>query len=50
MNKQEFEKLEQSLIERGYRKYDQQWHHEDYVIGKSFHREDNQWEEDRAAY
>lgn len=50
MNKQEFEKLEQSLIERGYRKYNQQWHHEDYILGKSFHKDDNQWEEDRAAY
>lgn len=50
MNKQEFEKLEKLLIESGYRKYNQQWHHEDYIIGKSFHKEDNQWEEDRAAY
>ena len=50
MIKEEFEKLEQSLIERGYRKYAQQWHHEDYIIGKSFHKDDNQWEEDRAAY
>lgn len=50
MLKKEFGKLEQSLIERGYRKYNQQWHHEDYIIGKSFHKEDNQWEEDRAAY
>lgn len=50
MIKEEFEKIEQSLIERGYRKYNQQWHHEDYVIGKAFHKDDNQWEEDRAAY
>ena len=46
----EFQKLEQSLIERGYRKHNQQWHHEDYIIGKSFHKDDNQWEEGRAAY
>ena len=50
MIKKEFEKLEQYLIESGYRKYAQHWHHEDYVIGKSFHRDDNQWEEDRDAY
>ena len=50
MIKEEFEKLKQSLIERGYRKYAQHWHHEDYVIGKSFHKDDNQWEENRAAY
>lgn len=50
MNKQEFEKLEKLLLESGYKKYAQQWHHEDYIIGKSFHKDDNKWEEDRAAY
>ena len=50
MNKQEFEKLEKLLLESGYRKYNQKWHHEDYIIGKSFHKDDNQWEEGRAAY
>lgn len=50
MNKQEFEKLKKLLLERGYKKYSQQWHHEDYIIGKSFHKDDNQWEEGRAAY
>ena len=50
MNKQEFEKLEKLLLENGYRKYAQHWHHENYVIGKSFHKDDNQWEEGRAAY
>ena len=50
MNKQEFEKLEKLLLERGYRKHNQQWHREDYIIGKAFHKDDNQWEEDRAAY
>jgi len=50
MNKQEFEKLEKLLLENGYRKYNQQWHHEDYIIGRAFHRDDNQWEENRAAY
>lgn len=49
MNKEQFEKFEKQLIERGYKKYNQHWHHEDYVLGKSFHREDNQWDEDRAG-
>ena len=50
MKKEQFEKLKAELLERGYRIYDQHWHHEDYVIGKGFHKADNQWEEDRAAY
>lgn len=50
MNKQEFEKLEKLLLESGYRQYSQQWHHEDYIIGRSFHKDDNQWEESRASY
>lgn len=50
MNKDQFEPLAQSLYERGYKKYNQQWHHEDYVIGKGFHKKDNQWEENRHAY
>lgn len=50
MNKQEFEELEKLLLESGYRKHNQKWHHEDYIIGKSFHKDDNQWEEGRAAY
>ena len=49
MNKEQFDKLEKQLIERGYKLYNQHWHHEDYVLGKSFHREDNQWDEDRAG-
>lgn len=50
MNKQQFEELKTQLLNNGYREYNQHWHHEDYVIGKSFHRDDNQWEEDRDAY
>ena len=50
MNKNQFESLADSLYKRGYKKYNQQWHHEDYIIGKGFHRNDNQWEEDRCAY
>ena len=49
MNKEQFNKLEKQLIERGYKRYTQHWHHEDYVLGKSFHREDNQWDEERAG-
>lgn len=50
MNKKQFEKLKTELLERGYKTYHQQWHHEDYVIGNGFHKYDNQWEEDRNAY
>lgn len=50
MNKKQFDKLEKQLLDRGYKKYNQHWHHEDYVIGKSFHRDDNRWDEDRAGY
>lgn len=52
MNKKQFDVLAESLYERGYnyKKYNQQWHHEDYVIGKGFHKKDNKWEEGRNAY
>ena len=50
MKKKQFEKLKADLLERGYKVYHQQWHHEDYVIGKGFHKSDNHWEEDRSAY
>lgn len=50
MNKEQFDKLASSLYKRGYKKYKQHWHKEDYVIGKSFHKHDNVWEEDRSAY
>lgn len=50
MNKKQFDKISASLYKRGYKKYDQHWHHEDYILGKGFHRWDNQWEEDRNAY
>ena len=50
MNKDQFEPLAQSLYERGYKKYIQHWHEEDYVIGKGFLKKDNKWEEDRNGY
>lgn len=50
MNVEQFEKLEKSLYDRGYRKYIQHWKHEDYVIGLPLHKEDNKWDEDRYAY
>ena len=50
MKKTQFDKLEKQLLDRGYKKYNQHWHREDYVIGKSFHKDDNQWDEDRAGY
>ena len=50
MTKEEFTQLEAMLYKRGYKKYNQQWHHEDYIIGKGFHKKDNQWEENRNVY
>lgn len=50
MNQQQFKELKESLLESGYKIYDQQWKHEDYVMVKGFHKEDNKWEEDRCAY
>ena len=50
MKKAQFDKLVTQLKERGYKIYNQNWHHEDYVVGKSFHRNDNRWDEDRAGY
>ena len=50
MKKEQFEKLKADLLERGYKVYHQQWHHEDYVLCKGFHKADNHWEEDRSAY
>ena len=50
MKQEQFKKLETMLYKRGYHKYTQHWHHEDYVIGKGFHKEDNQWDDDRTAY
>ena len=50
MTKEQFEALEESLYKKGYKKQNQQWHDEDYVIGKGFHKKDNKWEENRNAY
>lgn len=51
MKKKKFDKLSKYLLEKcNYKKYDQHWQHEDYAIAKGFHRNDNEWEEDRCAY
>lgn len=50
MKQAQFKKLETMLYKRGYHKYIQHLYHEDYVIGKGFHRADNQWDDDRSAY
>ena len=50
MNKKQFDKFEKQLLNRGFKKYIQHWHKEDYIIGKSFHKGDNRWDEDRAGY
>ena len=50
MEKQDFENLRKSLIEKGYKVYNQDLHYSDYILCKSFHRENNKWEKDRSAY
>lgn len=50
MNKLQYVKLEEELLKRGYKKYQQNWKHEDYGLGKSFLREENKWDEDRSCY
>lgn len=50
MKKKQFDKLAELLYSRGYKKYGQTWHNEDYVIAKGFHKEDNKWEENRSSY
>jgi hypothetical protein len=50
MNKKQFDKLAESLYDRGYKRYNQHWHHEDFVIGKGFHKKDNKWDDERYAY
>ena len=50
MNKEQFKNLENSLYKKGYKKYLQNWYHEDFVLGKGFHKKDNKWEEDGNAY
>ena len=53
MTGNKFEELKASLLGnegKGYKLYDQHWKHEDYVIGKGFHKEDNRWEENRCGY
>lgn len=49
MDKKKFAELETALKKRGYKRYNQHWHREDYVLGLSLHREDNRWDEDRAG-
>ena len=50
MTKTQYDQLEEALTKRGYKKYFQNWKHEDWALGKEFHKQDNRWEEDRAAY
>ena len=50
MEKQDFENLRKSLIEKGYKVYNQDLHYSDYILCKGFHKEDNKWKEDRSAY
>ena len=50
MNKEQFDKLASSLYDRGYKKYNQEWNHADYIVCKGFHKYNNIWEENRYAY
>ena len=50
MNKEQYDKLEAELLNRGYKKYQQHWKNEDYGLGKGFRRDENKWDEDRAPY
>jgi hypothetical protein len=50
MEKEEFTKLKESLLEKGYKIWYQHLKHEDYTIGKGFHKEDNKWSENRSTY
>ena len=50
MDKIRFDKLAEELYSKGYKRYNQHWHHENYVIGKGFHKEDNKWDDERYAY
>lgn len=53
MDGHKFDELKNCLLGNeghGYTMYDQHWKHEDYVIAKGFHKEDNKWEENRCGY
>lgn len=50
MKKEKFEAIKAELFGRGYHQYIQHWMREDYSIGNGFHRDDNQWTDDRASY
>lgn len=50
MTKQQFTMFKATLQDRGYKQYIQQLYHADYILCKSFHKEDNKWKDGRAAY
>ena len=50
MTKTQYNQLEETLTKRGYKKYFHNWKHEDWCLGKDFHKQDNRWEENRSAY
>ena len=49
MNKQQFDKLKSELKKLGYRECDTTFNHSDYYLYKSFHKDDNKWDEERAG-
>lgn len=50
MNKAEYDKLVEEFEAKGYRKRNNTFNHADYYWGKSFHKEDNPFDEERAGY
>ena len=50
MNGKEYTKLVEEFQVKGYIKWNNTFNHADYYWGKSFHREDNRFDEDRAGY
>lgn len=50
MKKTQFDKLVAQLKERGYKEFQSSFSNEDYSIYKPFHKGDNKWNENRAAY
>ena len=50
MNKAEYDKLAEEFQTKGYRRWNNTFNHADYYWGKSFHREDNPFDENRSGY
>ena len=49
MNKKQYDELEKSLKESGYKMYNNPFNNADYYLCKSLHKADNRWDEGRSA-